>query len=193
MVSTYTIATSTCSSYTSQRPRVEKGQPPRNRLATPGARSTASAGTKDSAWHKIKEMLSEKHGMRHVRKTGCLCCGLAGHNCKECRKRPNKEPMMTAAEGMQLQQPVGITRSKEQTMQKPQVAIREPLDANLVFVKLHGHSALALIDLQLSAATLSGDNLCTCISYQQSKLKPRLWRQVSKGLREPLTRPVKWY
>ena len=40
------------------------------------------------------------------------------------------------------------TRYKEQNKQKPQVAISEPLNPNRVFVKVNGHPALALIDLQ---------------------------------------------
>ena len=86
--------------------------------------------------------------MRRIREKAYLWCGLAGHNYKYCRERLNKEPVKTAAQEMQLQQPVGKTRSKENTKQKPQVAIREPLDPNRGFVKVNGHPALALIDLQ---------------------------------------------
>ena len=44
-VSRYTHATGTQSSYPTLQPRRDKSQPSQNRLATPGARSTASAGT----------------------------------------------------------------------------------------------------------------------------------------------------
>ena len=129
-VSRYTDAASTRSSYTTQQPRPDKGQLPQNRLATPGARSTASAVNSDSDWDKIKKTLSEKEGMSRVRKKVGLWCGLATHNFTECRTRLNKEPLRTAAQAMQLQQPVGETRSKEETKQKPPVAIRDPLDPN---------------------------------------------------------------
>ena len=106
----YTNATSTRSSYPTQQPRPDKGQPLQNRQATQGGRSTASAGTKNSDWDKIKNTLSEPERMRCIRKKPCLWCGLVGHNYKDCRKRLNKEPMRPAAREMQLQQPVGKTR-----------------------------------------------------------------------------------
>ena len=59
-VSKYTNAASTHLSYTTQQLRPDKGQPPQNRLATSGARSIASAGTKDSGCDKINKILSEK-------------------------------------------------------------------------------------------------------------------------------------
>ena len=99
--------------------------------------------------------------MSRIGEKACLWCGLAGHNYKDCRERLNKEPMMTAAQEMQLQQPVGKTRSKDQTKQKPQVAIREELDPNRVFVKLHSHPALTLIDLQ----TIGGDLISAQFVY----------------------------
>ena len=67
------------------------------------------------------------------------------------------EPMRPAAPQMHLQQPVGTIRSKEQNEQKPQVAIREPLDPNRVFVQLNGHPALAQIDLQTIGGDLIGE------------------------------------
>ena len=134
--SRYTNATSTRSSYPTQQPRPDKGQSQQNRQATQGGRSTASAGTKNSDWDKIQKTLSHQERMRCIREKACLWCGLAVHNDKDCRKCLNQEPMRTAAQEMRLQQPVGKTRSKEKTKQKPQVAIREPLDPNLVFVKV---------------------------------------------------------
>ena len=92
--------------------------------------------------------------MRRVSETVSLWCALAGHNVKECRKRLNKKPIRTAAEEMQLKQPVGKTRSKEQTKQKLSVVISKQLDPNRVFVKVNGHPALALLDLQTIAADI---------------------------------------
>ena len=94
------------------------------------------------------ELIVKQERMRRIREKACLWCGLAVHNYKDCRKRLNKEPMRTAAQEMQLQQPVGKTRSQEKTKQKPQEAIRESLDPNRGFVKVNGHPALALIALQ---------------------------------------------
>ena len=91
--------------------------------------------------------------MTRFREKLCSWCGLAGHNVNECSKSLNQEPMRPAAQEMQLHQPVGTTRFKEKTKQIPQVAIREPLDPNRVFVKVNGHPTLARIDLQ----TIGGD------------------------------------
>ena len=66
-VSRYTHATSTQSTYSAQEPRPDHGQQPQNHPATPGARSTASAGPKDSHWKNIKETICVKHRMRRVR------------------------------------------------------------------------------------------------------------------------------
>ena len=115
----YTNATSTRSSYTTQQPRPDKGQPQQNRQASQRSRSTARAGTKNSDWDKIKKTLSEQERMKRILEKACLWCGLAVHNSKDCRKRLNEEPMRTAAQEMRLQQPVGRTRSKEKTKQKP--------------------------------------------------------------------------
>ena len=62
---------------------------------------------------------------------------------------------------MQLQQPVGKTRSKEKTNGKRRVAIRERHDSNRVFVKVTGHPALPLIDLQ----TIGGDLISAQFVY----------------------------
>ena len=60
----YTHASSTSSSYSAQLLRLDKGQPQQNRLATPGARSIASAATKHADWDEIKKTLSEKEPLR---------------------------------------------------------------------------------------------------------------------------------
>ena len=51
----YTNVTGTRSSYAPQQTKPEKDQLQQNRQATPGARSTASAGTKNSERYKIKK------------------------------------------------------------------------------------------------------------------------------------------
>ena len=71
-VSRYTNAISTRSSYATQQARLDKSQPLHNRLATPGARSTTSARTKDSDWDKMTKSLCEKKRRRGVREKVCL-------------------------------------------------------------------------------------------------------------------------
>ena len=119
--------------------------------------------------------------MRCGREKACLWCRLAGHNLKECRKCLNEEPMMTMAQEMQLQRPVGKTRLKEKTKQKPQVAIRSPLDPNRVCVKVTGHLALALIDLQ----TMGGDLIRAQFVYLYKlpvvKIEPNTLATAIKG------------
>ena len=89
--------------------------------------------------------------------------------------------MRTAAQEMQQQQPVGKTRFKEKTAQKPQVAIREQLDPNRVFVKVNSHAALALIDLQ----TIGGDLISAQFVYLYKLpiviLEPRTFATAIKG------------
>ena len=89
--------------------------------------------------------------------------------------------MRTAAQEMQLPQPVGKTKSKEKTKRKPQVAIREPHDPNRVFVKVNGHPALALIDLQ----TIGGDLISAQFVYLYKlpvvKIEPKTLATAIKG------------
>ena len=144
-----------------QQPRPDKGQPQQNRLASPGARSTAPAGTKDLDCDKMQKTLSKKERISRVREQLRLWYGPAAHNCKECTMPVNKESMRTAAQEMRLQQPARKTRSKEKTKQKPEVAIGEQLDLNRVFVQVNGHPALALIELQ----TIAGDLISAQFVY----------------------------
>ena len=64
---------------------------------------------------------------------------------------------------------------------KPQVAIRKPLDPNRVFVKVNGHPALALIDLQ----TIGGDIISPQFVYLYKlpvvKIEPKTLATASKG------------
>ena len=82
---------------------------------------------------------------------------------------------------MQFQQPVGKTRSEEKTKQKPEVASSEPLDPNRVFVKVNGHPALALIDLQ----TIGGDLISAHVVYLYKlplvKIEPETLATAIKG------------
>ena len=81
--------------------------------------------------------------------------------------------MRTAAPEMQLQQPVGKTRSKEKTKQKPQVAISEPLDPNRVFVKVNAYLALAPIDLQTIVGDLISAEFVYLYKLPVLKIEPR--------------------
>ena len=89
--------------------------------------------------------------------------------------------MRTTAQEMQLQQPVGITRSKEKTKQKPHVAIMEPIDPNGVFGKVNGQPALAPIDLQ----TIGGDLISAQFVYLYKlpvvKIEPKTLATAIRG------------
>ena len=89
--------------------------------------------------------------------------------------------MRTAAQEMQLQQPVGKTRSKEKTKRKPQVAIRKPLDRNRVFVKVNGHPALALIDLQTIGGDLISAQFVSLYKLPVVKIEPKTLATPIKG------------
>ena len=74
-------------------------------------------------------------------------CRHGGHNFKECRKHINRETMRTAAQEMQLPQPVGNTRLQKRCKQTPHVAMSEALDPNRIYVKVNGDPALVISDL----------------------------------------------
>ena len=89
--------------------------------------------------------------------------------------------MRTATQEMQLQQPVGKTRSKQKTKQKPEVAIGEPLDPNRVFVKVNGHPALALIDLQRIGGDLISAQFVYLHKLPVVKIEPKTLATAIKG------------
>ena len=180
-VSRYSNATSTPSTYPTHQPRADKSQLPQNRLVTPGARSTASAGPKDSDGDVSKNTLTGKERMRPVREKAYSWCGLGIHNFAEYRQWLNKEPIRTAAQEMQLQQLVGKPRLEEEHKQKPQVAIREPLDPNLVFVEMHRHSALAPIDQQTIGADLISEQFVYLYKLSVVKIEPKTLATTIEG------------
>ena len=89
--------------------------------------------------------------------------------------------MRTAAQEMQLQQPVGTTRFQEKTKQKPQVGIREPLKPNRVFVKVNGHLAPTLIDLQTIAGDLISAQFVYLYKLQVVKIESKTLATPIKG------------
>ena len=82
---------------------------------------------------------------------------------------------------MQSQQPVGKTRSKEKTKQKAQVAGREQLDPNRVFVKVNGHPALVLIDLQTIGGDLISPQFVYLYKLPVVEIEPKTLATAIKG------------
>ena len=85
----HTNAINSPSSYWTQQPRPGKRQPHQNCQTIPEAGSTASAGSKNSDWDKIKKTLSVKEHMSRIHEQSSLGYRLEAHNCKDCRKRLN--------------------------------------------------------------------------------------------------------
>ena len=90
-------ATSTRLSYPALQPRPATGQLPQYCVPSPVARSTASTETKDPDWDKIRKISSKEERLRRVHEEVSLCCVLAVHMFKECRKPLKIEPIRTAA------------------------------------------------------------------------------------------------
>ena len=82
---------------------------------------------------------------------------------------------------MQLHQAVGRTRSKERTKQKPQVAIREPLDPNLVFVNVNAHLTLTPMDLQTIGGDLISAQFVYLYKLPVAKIEPKTLVTANKG------------
>ena len=91
--------------------------------------------------------------------------------------------MRTAAQEMQLLQPVGKSRQKEKTKEKPQVAITKPLYPNRVFGNVNVHPGLAPIDLW----TIGGDLIRATFVYLYMlpvvKIEPKTLATAIKGSR----------
>ena len=82
---------------------------------------------------------------------------------------------------MHLQQPVCETRSTEKTNRKPQVAIRQPLLPNRVFVKVKGHPAVPLIDLQTIGEDLISAQFVYLYKLPVVKIEPKTLATAIEG------------
>jgi len=107
-------------------------------------------------WEVVNKTLTSQDKMKLIRERNCLWCRAPGHTFKECTKRISKLPMRTAAQVLSLQhtsKPV-IAKNiyKGKTKAKPQST--EELDYSRVRVKVNGHPALALVDLQTTGGDL---------------------------------------
>ena len=104
-----------------------------------------------------------------IRAKVCLWWGLAAHNFAKCMGTLTKQPIRPAVQEMRLQQPVRKTRFRAKREQEPQVVLEKPLHPNRVFVKVNGHPAIALIDLQ----TIGGEliNAQFMYLYKLSRVK----------------------
>jgi len=124
-----------------------------NAVRTPAMKTTT---TKDPDWEVVNKTLTSQDKMKLIKERKSLWCRAPGHTYKECNKRISKVPMRTAAQVLSLQhisKPV-ITNNnyKGKTKAKPQS--NEELDYSRVQVKVNGHPALALVDLQTTGGDL---------------------------------------
>jgi len=116
---------------------------------TPDMKTTSS---KNPDWEVVNKTVTSQDKMKLIRERRCLWCRAPGHTFKECKKRISKIPMRTAAQVLSLQytsKPVIAKNNyKGKTKAKPQST--EELDYSRVRVKVNGHPALALVDLQMT-------------------------------------------
>jgi len=115
----------------------------------------------------VNKTLISQDKMKLIRNRKCLWCRAPGHTFKECKKRISKIPMRTATQVLSLQHTskpvIAKNNYKGKTKAKPQST--EELDYSRVRVKVNGHPALALTDLQTTGGDLSTHNLCTYTAY----------------------------
>jgi len=94
--------------------------------------------------------------MKLIREQKSLWCYASGHTCKKCQNRTSKQPMRTAAQVLSLQHAIKPVIAKNnykgKTKAKPQST--EQLDYSRVRVKVNGHRALGLVDLQTTGGDL---------------------------------------
>jgi len=120
---------------------------------TPTTKTTTS---KDPDWEVVNKTLTSQHKMKLIRDPKCLWCRAPGHTFKEYKKRISKIPMRTAAQVLDLQHTsnpvIAKNNYKGKTKVKPQSTAE--LDYSRVLVKVNGHPALALVDLQTTGGYL---------------------------------------
>jgi len=118
--------------------------------------ATKTTRTKDPDWEVVNKTLTLQDKMKLIRDRKCLWCRAHGHTFKKYKKRISKLPMRTAAQVLSLQharKPVIATNNyKGKTKAKPQST--EELDYSRIRVKVNGHPALALVDLQTTGGDL---------------------------------------
>jgi len=118
--------------------------------------ATKPTSIKDPDWEVVNKTLTSEDKMKLIRDRKCLWCRAPGHTFKECKKRISKQPMRTAAQVLSLQHTnkpvIAKTNYKGKTKAKPQST--EELDYSRVRIKVNGHPALALVDLQTTGGDL---------------------------------------
>ena len=92
---------------------------------------------------------------------------------------------------MQLQQPVGKTRSEESQKQKPQLAFREPLNPNQGVIKVSGHPVLAPIDLQTIGRDLISAQFVYLYKLPLVKIEPKTLVTAIKGFKRTIDKTYK--
>ena len=94
--------------------------------------------------------------MKLIRDRKYLWCRAPGHTFKECKKRISKVPIRTVAQVLSLQHtsnPV-IAKNNYKGKNKAKPQSTEELDYSRIWVKVNGHPALALGDLQMTGGDL---------------------------------------
>jgi len=121
--------------------------------------------------------------MKLFRKWKYLWCRVPGHTCKEYKKRKSKVPMLTAAQVLSLQhtsKPVTAKNNcKGKSKAKPQST--NELDYRRVLVKVNGHPALALVDLQTTGGDLINSQFVHLYGLPTYGIDPKSLNTAIKG------------
>jgi len=120
---------------------------------TPPMKTTS---TKDPDWEVVNKILTSEDKSMLIRGRKCLWCCASGHTFKEYKKRISKLLMRTAAQVLSLQHPSKpvIAKNNDKGKTKAKVQSTKELDYSRVWVKVNGHPALALVDLQTTGGDL---------------------------------------
>jgi len=133
--------------------RTENKKTSSNHGRTPATKTTT---TKDPDWEVVNKTLTSQDKMKLIKERRCLCCCAPGHTFKEYKQGIAKITMRTAAQVLSLQhtnKPV-ITKNNYKGKTKAKAQSTEELDYSRVQVKVNGHPALALVDLQMIGGDL---------------------------------------
>jgi len=124
-----------------------------NPVRTPAMKKTT---TKDPDWEVVNKTLTSQDKMKLISDQKGLWCCAPGHTFKECKKRISKIPLRTSAQVLSLQHTskpvIAKNNSKGKTKAKPQST--EELDYSRIRVKVNGHPALGLVDLETTGGDL---------------------------------------
>jgi len=148
-----------------------------------------TTSTKDPDWEVVNKTLILQDKMKLITDGKCLWCCTSGHTFKECKKWISKQLMRTAAQVLSLQHTskavIAKNNYKGKTKAKP--LSTEELDYSRVWVKVNGHTALGIVDIQTTCGDLINAQLVQLYglpTYDIDKKSLKTAIKGSKGVTE---------